>query len=90
MLLYKYLGWEMLGDCGRLRSSLESFFFFFNFFIFGCVGSLLLHALFSGCGELALLPRCDVQASLQWLLLLQSMGSRCPDCSSCGFHASLL
>ena len=72
----------MLGDCGRLTSSLESFF---KFFIFGCVESLLLHALFPGCGVLALLSRCGVQASLQWLLLLENMCSSWPDFSSWGF-----
>ena len=60
VLLCRYLGWEMLGDCGRLISSLESFFFPS---VFGRVGSLLLRGLFSSCGELVLLSSCGVQAS---------------------------
>ena len=37
--------------------------------IFGCVGSLLLHELFSSCGEWGLLSRCGVQVSRcgRWL-----------------------
>ena len=74
VLLCRYLGWEMLGDCGRLISSLESFFFPS---VFGRVGSLLLRGLFSSCGELVLLSSCGVQASHcgGWLLLLWVMGS---------------
>ena len=86
VLLCRYMGWEMLGDCGRLTSSLESFFFFFSF-IFGHVGSLLLHGLFSSCGELVLLSSCGVQASHCSGFSLWSMGSRCPDFSSCGSQA---
>ena len=53
------------------------FYFFFNLFIFGCVGSSLLRAGFSlvavskGYSSL----RC-AGFSLRWLLLLQSIGSR--------------
>ena len=43
-------------------------------FIFGCVGSSLLHAVFS----------------LQWRLLLQSSGSRHAGLSSCGSLASVV
>ena len=45
--------------------------FFFYLFIFGSVGSSLLHAGFS----------------LQWLLLLRSKGSRCMGFGSCGSRA---
>ena len=61
-------------------------FFFFSF-IFGHVGSLLLHGLFSSCGELVLLSSCGVQASHCSGFSLWSMGSRCPDFSSCGSQA---
>ena len=46
-------------------------FFFFNLFIFGCIGSSLLYEGFS----------------LRWPLLLQSMGSRHAGFSSCGARA---
>ena len=38
-------------------------FFFFNLFIFGCAWSLLLHGLFSSCGEWEQLSSYSVQAS---------------------------
>ena len=44
-------------------------------YFFDCAGSLLLSGLFSSCGERGLLWLWCV-VSLQWLLLLQSMGSR--------------
>ena len=70
-------------------------FFFINLliylFIFGCIGSSLLCAGFSlaavsgGYSSL----RC-VGFSLQWLLLLQSVGSRHTGFSSCGTQAQQL
>ena len=51
--------------------------YFFYLFIFGCVGFLLLHTGFlqlRGVGAAVRLPCTDF--SLQWLLLLQSTGSR--------------
>ena len=44
------------------------------YFLFGCAGSLLLHGLFSSCGEWGILLWC-LGFSLQWLLLLQSADS---------------
>ena len=64
------------------------FFYLFYLFIFGCVGSSLLHAGFSlvvasrGYSSL----RC-VGFSLRWLLLLPSTGSRRAGFSSCGTWA---
>ena len=52
------------------------FRFFIILFIFGCAGSLLLHRLFSSFSKWRLLSSCGMQFSLQWLLLLGSMGSR--------------
>ena len=56
------------------------FFFFFKWamllFIFGCAGSSLPHKLFSSCSAWGLLSSCSACFSLQWLLLLQSTGSR--------------
>ena len=45
-------------------------------FIFGCAGSSLPHKLFSSCSAWGLLSSCSTCFSLQWLLLLQSTGSR--------------
>ena len=53
-------------------------------FIFGCAGSSLLHVLFFSSGHLGLLSSCSEAFSRQWLLLLQSMGSRAQGFSSCG------
>ena len=44
-----------------LFKKLSSFYFFT--YIFGCAESLLLHELFSSCGEWGLLSRCGVQVS---------------------------
>ena len=55
--------------------AVTSLFSFLFLFIFGCAG-LLLHGLFSGAGELGLLFDSNAWASLQRLLLLQSVGSR--------------
>ena len=52
----------------------ESCLFCFYVVIFGCAGSLL-----HGCTLAAVLG-----LSLQWLLLLQSMGSRLHKCQQCG------
>jgi len=78
-----------VGDAWRLWEThfLPGIFFFFFSFIFGHVGSLLLHGLFSSCGELVLLSSCGVQASHCSGFSLWSMGSRCPDFSSCGSQA---
>ena len=43
--------------------SIESIILFIYLFIFGCAGSLLLHGLFSSCGEKGLLPSCRARAS---------------------------
>ena len=51
------------------------FFFFFNLFIFGCARSLLLHGLFSSCGEREQLSSCSVQASLVDLRALGTLAS---------------
>ena len=60
---------------------------FIYLFIFGRVGSSLLHglSLVAASGGYSLL-RCT-GFSLQWLLLLQSTGSRRADLSSCGLQA---
>ena len=48
-----------------------------NYFVFGCNGSLFLCGFFSGCSEQRLLLQLHCSGfSLQWLLLLQSTGSR--------------
>ena len=62
-------------------NSNDVFFFFliylFNLFIFVCTGCLLLCAwAFSSCGEGGYSSLQCAGFSLQWLLLLQSMGSR--------------
>ena len=63
-----------------------SFFFFFNYLInfrlrcvFVAACSLSLDAASGGCCSLR-----STGFSLRWLLLLQSMGSRCAGFSSCG------
>ena len=63
-------------------------FFFINLFIFGCVGSSLLHAgfLWLRRAGATLLLRC-ADFSLLWLLLLRSTGSRHAGFSSCGLRA---
>ena len=68
-----------------------SFFFFFNLFIFGCVGSSLL------CTGFLQLRRVGAYSSLRctgfsllWLLLLRSTGSRHAGFSSCGTWAQQL
>ena len=62
--------------CSNCKWSVTFFFFFFNLFIY------LLEALgFS--------LRCT-GFSLQWLLLLRSVGSRCAGFSSCGTQAQQL
>ena len=71
-------------------------FFFFNKFIYfylficGCIESVavLWLSLVAGCRSYSL-SRC-VGFSLQWLLLLQSMGSRYAGFSSCGTQAQYL
>ena len=61
---------------------------FIYLFIFGCIGSSLL------CVDFSLVPESGSYSSLQcagfslqWLLLLQSMGSRHVGFSSCGTQA---
>ena len=64
------------------------FFFFFNLFL-AVLDLRCCTQAFCSCGEWGLLfvtVRC-VCFSLQWLLLLQSMGSRCMGFSSCGARA---
>ena len=58
----------------------ESFLFCLYVVIFSCAGSLL-----HGCTLAAVLG-----LSLQWLLLLQSMGSRLRKCQQCGTQAQQL
>ena len=61
---------------------------FIYLFIFGCVGSSLLHTGFlqlKASGDYSSL-RC-AGFSLWWFLLLQSTGSRCVGFSSCGSRA---
>ena len=78
----------------------ERFFFFNKFiylfiFIFGCIGSSLgLHWVFVAVRGLSLVAVSGGYSSLwctgfslQWLLLLRSMGSRCMGFSSCGTWA---
>ena len=62
-----------LSDSHRLSNLPEPSSFFCC-----CAGSLLLHGLFSSCSKQGLISDCGVQASvsLQWPLLLWSMGSR--------------
>ena len=56
--------------------TLMIFFLNFIYFFSGCAGSLLLCRLFSSCGKQgATLQLRGVNFSLQWLLLLGSMGS---------------
>ena len=63
--------------------------FFINVFIyiFGCVGSSLLHADFSSCGEWGLLFAAVRRLLVAVLLLLRSTGSRHTGFSSCGTQA---
>ena len=77
VLLCRYMGWEMLGDCGRLTSSLESFFFFRLFLaVWGlccCMGFSLVVA--SWCYSLAVVCRLLIAvASLcgAWVLGAQT------------------
>ena len=51
-------------------------FFFFNLFIYGCAGSLLLCRFFSSCGKWGLLSGCRAWASHCGGFSLQSVGSR--------------
>ena len=64
------------------------FFFFFNYlfiylFIFGCVGSLLLRGLSLVAASRGYSSLWCAGFSLQWLLLLRSLGSRRVGFSSC-------
>ena len=70
------------------------FFFFliihflkFYLFILGCAGCLWQLRLFSRCGERGATPCCGAQASLRWLLLLQSVGSGTSRLSGCSSQA---
>ena len=68
-----------------------SLFFFFNFYLFylflAALGLRCCTQAFSSCSKRGYsLLRC-AGLSLQWLLLLQSMGSRCAGFSSCGSRA---
>ena len=64
------------------RKDILFFFFFlnlFNLFIYGCIGSLLLHMgfLWSLCSFRGYSLLRWAGFSLRWLLLLRSTGSRC-------------
>ena len=67
------------------------FFFFFLkdliLLIFGCIGSSLLHGLSLVVASRGYSSLWCMGFSLQWLLLLGSMGSRCAGFSSCGMRA---
>ena len=67
-----------LGLCYFINDSFLSIYFLnIYLFIFGCAGSLLLHGLFSSCGGWGLhFIAASGLLSLQWLLLLPSIGSR--------------
>ena len=71
-------------------SSFILLIYFFNKFIYGCVGSSLLRglSLVAASGGYPSL-RC-AGFSLRWLLLLQSTGSRHAGFSSCGTWASVV
>ena len=45
-------------------------------FVFGCAGSLLLHRLFSSCGEWELLSSCSAWLLVAAASLVESTGSR--------------
>ena len=75
-------------------TSLCHYFYFFliylfiYLFIFGCIGSLLLHAGFLQLRQAGATLRCScVSFSSRWLLLLWSMGSRHTGFSTCGSQA---
>ena len=66
-------------------SAFRSFFFFFNVLIYlflvvrvfvAVLGLFSMLGFFSSCQEWGLLVSCGAQASLWWLLLLPSTGSR--------------
>ena len=66
---------------------------FIYLFIFGCVGSSLLHMGFLQLRREGATLHCGAWAShfsLRWLLLLRSTGSRCAGFSSCGTWAQQL
>ena len=68
----------------------SNFGFFFNLFylfIFGCVGSLLLHGLSLAVVSGGYSSLWCTGFSLRWLLLLRSTGSRCTGFSSCSMWA---
>ena len=70
---------------------LNLFIYFYLFIVFGCIGSSLLCAAFSlvaASGGYSSLWCAGF--SLQWLLLLQSTGSRRVGFSSCGAWASVV
>ena len=89
-----HVGLSSLSICSSCLPQ-QSCVFFFNkfiyFFIFGCVGSLLLRAVFSlvvVSGGYSSLQFAGF--SLRWLLLLWSTGSRRAGFSSCGTRAQQL
>ena len=69
----------VLAPISSVPSSFVHTLFFFMLFLFGCPGSLLLHGL-----SLVAVGR---GFSLQWLLLMQSTGSRASGLSVCGAQA---
>ena len=84
----------LCGTQGRRRMSsfqglqrVQAVFFFFKnslpgYYIFGCAGSSLCLRVFSHAESGATLVVCGLL--IGWLLLLQDVGSRCLDFSSCG------
>ena len=67
------------------------FLFYFNiysfYYLFGCVGSLLLHTGFLQLWQVGYSSLWCAGFSLRWLLLLWSTGSRCTSFSSYGTRA---
>ena len=71
-----------------LQQQEQNTFFKFYLFIYGCTGSSLLHEGFllvaAGRGFSLVVVHGHL---LQWLLLLQIMGSRCVSCINCSMKA---
>ena len=75
----------------RITELRELTLFLKNYLIFGCGGSSLLHAGFSLAAESGGYSSLWCAGfSLQWLLFLQSTGSRPAGFSSCGAWASVV
>ena len=86
-------GWFCAVSCFLEHKSVRGFLFFFFFnksiylFIFGCLGSSLLRRLSLVVVSRGYSSLWREGFSLQWLLLLRSMGSRRAGFSSCGTRA---